>query len=368
MTGFSQSVEDLPERPDLAIVGGGVVGLWCAERALRSGLSVVLIDAGRIGSGASGGIVGALMPHQPINWSAKKQFQLDGLLTLEDEVAALEAATGRLCGYRRVGRLFALKDQRQRGNNEGWGAAAVNNWPRNARGEAAFFWQVCDANPAPGWLDEKEAPAGFALETLSARISPRLLVAALRARIASQVPLIENMRVAEIGADGTLRLEAGHRLAPGRTIVAAGHESFRLLAPLAPKLNGRGVKGQAALLRPARPVDPTMPILFDEGIFIIAHDDGTVAVGSTSENDWQDGASTDERLDAVIARARSLCPILGDAEIIERWAGVRPKSSTRHPIVEATDDAGRVIAATGGFKITLAVAHLMADRVLEIAV
>ncbi len=94
MTGFSQSVEDLPERPDLAIVGGGVVGLWCAERALRSGLSVVLIDAGRIGGGASGGIVGALMPHQPINWSAKKQFQLDGLLTLEDEVAALEAAKG----------------------------------------------------------------------------------------------------------------------------------------------------------------------------------------------------------------------------------------------------------------------------------
>lgn len=363
MTVFSRSVEDLPRRPDLAIVGGGIVGLWCAERAVRAGLSTVLVEAERIGGGASGGVVGALMPHQPVNWSAKKQFQLDGLLSLGDEVAALEAATGLGCGYRRAGRLIPLKDQSQRERNESWGAGAAECWAR--RGD--FAWQVLDGNPAHGWLAEEAAASGFALETLSARISPRLLGAALKARIEGGVTVIEGVRVADISRDGGLRLGDGAAIRPGRTIVAAGYQSFGLLAALAPSLKGQGVKGQAALFRPLRPADPSMPVIFDEGVYIIAHDDGTVAVGSTSENDWQDASSTDGRLNAVIERARAICPVLRDAPVIERWAGVRPKSDTRHPVVEAHGDSGRVIVATGGFKITLAVAHLMADRALALA-
>ena len=363
MTVFTRSVEDLPRRPDLAIVGGGVVGLWCAERAMRAGLSAVVLEAGRIGGGAGGGVVGALMPHQPVNWSAKKQFQLDGLLSLGGEVAALEAATGLGCGYRRTGRLIPLKDQSQRERNESWGAGAAECWAR--RGD--FTWQVLDGNPAQGWLAEEAAPSGFALETLSARISPRLLGAALKARIAGGVKVIEGVRVADISRDGGLWLGDGAAIRPGRTIVAAGYRSFGLLAAFAPSLKGQGVKGQAALFRPLRPADPSMPVIFDEGVYIIAHDDGTIAAGSTSENDWQDASSTDGRLDAVIERARAICPVLRDAPVIERWAGVRPKSDTRHPVVEAHGDSGRVIAATGGFKITLAVAHLMADQALGLA-
>lgn len=330
---------------------------------MRAGLSTVLVDAGRIGGGASGGVVGALMPHQPVNWSAKKQFQLDGLLTLGDEVAALEAATGLDCGYRRTGRLIPLKDRRQRERNESWGASAAECWPRG-RG---FGWQVLDDNPAPGWLAGEAAPAGFALDTLSARLSPRLLGAVLKARIEGGVAMTEGARVTEVSGDGALRFADGKTIEPGRTIVAAGYRSFGLVAALDPSIKGQGVKGQAALFHPSRPVDPSMPVIFDEGVYVIAHDDGTVAAGSTSENDWNDAFSTDGLLDAVIERARAVCPVLGDALVVERWAGVRPKSDTRHPIVKAAGDTGRVIVATGGFKITLAVAHLMADQALDLA-
>ena len=77
------------------------MGLWAAVHAERLGIETLLIDSGRIGGGASGGLLGALMPHMPDKWNAKKQFQFDALLSLETEIAALEAATGLSAGYRR---------------------------------------------------------------------------------------------------------------------------------------------------------------------------------------------------------------------------------------------------------------------------
>ncbi len=68
---------------DLVIVGGGIMGLWAALKAERRGIDTILIEAARTGSGASGGLLGALMAHMPDRWNEKKQLQFDGLLSLE---------------------------------------------------------------------------------------------------------------------------------------------------------------------------------------------------------------------------------------------------------------------------------------------
>ena len=93
---------------DLLIVGGGIMGLWAAVMADRAGLKTVLVERDRIGAGASGGVLGALMPYMPDRWDVKKQFQFDALVTLEQEIAGLEAQTGMSAGYRRSGRLMPL--------------------------------------------------------------------------------------------------------------------------------------------------------------------------------------------------------------------------------------------------------------------
>ena len=84
----------IPATPDVVIIGAGVVGLWCALKAKQRGLRAVVVEQGRIGQGASGGILGALMPHRPVSWEDIQVFQLEALLSLETEVAQLEAATG----------------------------------------------------------------------------------------------------------------------------------------------------------------------------------------------------------------------------------------------------------------------------------
>jgi glycine/D-amino acid oxidase-like deaminating enzyme len=208
-------------------------------------------------------------------------------------------------------------------------------------------------------------PFGANTDDLSARLDPRRLAAALTDALRQlSVAVRENTGVAGIGTDGGLKLENGETLAPGHAVLCAGWESFALLEDHCATPAGQGVKGQAALLRPAGSLDPASPVLYDNGTYVIVHETGDVAVGSTSENDFADPFSTDGKLDAVIASARSLCPALQGAEVIERWAGVRPKAAGREPLVGPLPGFSNVSVATGGFKIGIAIAHRMADAAL----
>lgn len=345
--------------PDIAVIGGGVVGLWTAYRATRQGLSVVLLEKREIGAGASGGVMGALMPHQPTGWTEKKQFQLDALVSLETEIAELEAYTGLSAGYRRCGRVMPIRNAEKRRQSAAWADASGQNWPEPYR------WQVIDQSPDTNLLPQAEMPFGANTDNLSARLDPRRLASALTDALHKLcVTTSQNMGVAGIEPDGRLKLENGETLAPGHSVLCAGWESFALLEDHCATPAGQGVKGQAALLRPADLLDPTSPVLYDNGTYVIVHETGDVAVGSTSENDFTDPFSTDAKLDAVIASAQALCPALQNAEILEKWAGVRPKAAGREPLVGPLPGFSNVSVATGGFKIGVAIAHRMADAAL----
>ncbi len=338
-----------------------MVGLWCALIAARRGATVTLIEKRKCGAGASGGVLGALMPHQPVGWNAKKQFQLDGLLSLPGRIADLERATGVDCGYRRVGRLMPIAHAEKRRQSAQWAYGARRNWPEG------LDWTVLEGNPAPGWLADTVPVHGCNRDTLAARLYPRGLVGALGAAV-SAMPKIRIKEQAEaIDVADEIGLFDGAVLAPGATILAAGTGSFPLVDPADPHRIGRGVKGQGALLAPAAPVDPGLPILFDRGVYVIAHDSGHVAVGSTSEDSYAAPETTDSQLDALIDKASALCPALDGARIAERWAGVRPRAAGREPLVGPLPGRARLVLATGGFKITFAIAHLMAEAAVALA-
>ena len=129
---------------------------------------------------------------------------------------------------------------------------------------------------------------------------------------------------------------------------------------------GTGVKGQAALLRHDA---GAVPQVFAGGVHVVPHADGTVAIGSTSERDYDDPRSTDAQLDQVIAAARAAVPALEGAEVIERWAGVRPRSRSRAPMLGAWPAKPGEYIANGGFKIGFGMApkvgEVMADLILD---
>lgn len=360
MVSYQNTVE-LPE-PDIAIIGGGIVGLWTAYYAAQSGATILLIDQNKLGSGASNGLLGALMPHQPINWNDKKQFQLDGLTTLPEEIAKLEQRTEIGAGYFRCGRIMPIAHPEKRRQSATWAQGAKDNWT------SAFDWRVEDENPATHWLSDI-GPHGYNFDTLSARVNPRALVRALVSSIHQfeNIHVLEDTKVLKVENSGTVHLNNAQIIKPKKTIITAGYGSFPILEGVTGKKLGTGVKGQAALLKPVEPINISAPILYDNGTYVIAHEDGLIAVGSTSEREYNDSNSTDAALDNTIKLATALCPVLEGAEMVERWAGVRPRATGRDPMIGALPENPNIIVATGGFKITLAIAHLMARCALSAA-
>src|ERR1017187_2292623 len=61
---LARSGGELPEqRPDVLIVGGGILGVATAAACHEAGLgTALLIEAGHLGSGATGGAAGLLTP------------------------------------------------------------------------------------------------------------------------------------------------------------------------------------------------------------------------------------------------------------------------------------------------------------------
>ncbi len=351
-------------RAALLIVGGGVMGLWAALKADRLGIDTLLVDKGPLARGASGGLLGALMPHMPDKWNDKKQFQFDALLSLEDEVAALEADTGLSAGYRRSGRVIPLPKPHLRTIAERHQQEALVNWDT---GHRSFRWNVVDASPAGSdWPVTDAAGAGLVHDTFAARVSPRGLTGMLvkRLKAARHVRILEGCGLERIEGRTAL-LANGARIAFGHCIIAAGHASFPLLETLGPALGrplGQPVKGQAALLK--GDIDPALPLLYLDGLYIVPHEGGHAAIGSTSEDRFDDPFSTDDQIEALIARARALAPVVAQAEVVERWAGLRPKAIDRDPMVGPHPGNPAVIALTGGFKVSFGMAHRLAEQAL----
>jgi glycine/D-amino acid oxidase-like deaminating enzyme len=344
---------------DLAIVGGGIVGLWCAYFAARAGLSCVILEKDQIASGPSGGLLGALMPHMPTQWNEKKQFQFDGLVALKNLVQELEAETGVDCGYRQVGRLLPLTKQVHIEDAKARIDAASQQWRTES---LSFEMRLLDAPFANHWPANDKMPFGATFDDLSARINPRGLSRALQKAIEGRVTIEENCQVFKV-EDGALHLKTGDYISAGHTIITAGLGSFDLTAPFAPALSGRPVKGQAALLDTK--LDPNLPIIYLNGVYLIVHEDGRTAIGSTSEREFVSATETDSLLDNIIKDAVAICPDLENAEVVERWANLRMQPIGRDPLLGQVPNTNTVYLATGGFKISFGIAHQMARAVLR---
>ncbi|MEM8591073.1 MAG: FAD-dependent oxidoreductase [Pseudomonadota bacterium] len=325
---------------DVTVRGAGIFGLSVAWACVSRGARVRVVDPGGVAAGASGGIVGALAPHTPEDWNAKKAFQFESLLLSRELWPLVEALTGLPTGYARTGRLQPIADERALRLAEARASGAAELW----RGEAV--WEIRDA--AGGW--EPESPTGkLIFDTLSAHINPRLATGAL----ARAVEIRGGKVVAEAPDEGAV-------------VWATGAVGLAELSAVFERPVGSAVKGQAALFKLDR---AGLPQLFADALHVMPHADGTVAVGSTSEREFDAPGTTDGALDDVIARARAAVPALAGAEVIERWAGLRPRARSRAPMLGPWPGRDGHFIANGGFKIGFGMApkvgEVIADLVLE---
>ena len=327
---------------DVTVFGAGVFGLSIAWTCAKRGAKVAIVDPNGLGAGSSGGLVGALAPHTPENWNDKKAFQFESLIMAEAFWVEVQESGGVSPGYLRSGRLQPIATEHALDLAHQRTESAKTLWQGKAD------WRVVQAEDFGDWAPKSET--GYLIhDTLTARARPRgagaSLVAALKSYGVEVVP------------------EAPEN---GKVVWATGYKGLEELSEKRGRLVGVGVKGQSALLQfDAR----EKPQLFADSIHIVPHENGTVAIGSTTEREFDDPSSTDALLDDVIDRAIKAFPVLQDAKVLDRWAGVRPRAKSRAPMLGEHPYRPSQYIANGGFKIGFGmapkVAEVMADLILE---
>ncbi|QDC11103.1 FAD-binding oxidoreductase [Oceanicola sp. D3] len=330
---------------EVTVRGAGVFGLSIAWECARRGAKVRVIERHAVGAGSSGGVVGALAPHVPENWNPKKAFQLESLLAAASFWSGVQAAGGVDPGYARTGRVQpvvpggeALARARAAGAEALWQGRAV--------------WQVVEESEAPAFRPVSQTGL-YVIDTLTARLHPARACAALAAALeaaGSEVVIGDSA-----DADGE----------QGPVIWATGADGLAALSADMGRPVGAPIKGQAALLHFEA---HKAAQLFADGVHVVPHADGTVAIGSTSEREF-DGLETDALLDTLLEKASALVPLLHGAPVLKRWAGLRPRARSRAPMLGAWPGRDGHFIANGGFKIGFGmapgVARVMADLVLE---
>ncbi|ROO51845.1 glycine oxidase [Micromonospora sp. Llam0] len=349
-------------RADVAVVGGGPIGMSIAWRCAQRGLRTVLFDPAP-GSGASAVAAGMLAPVAESHFGEAELTRLlvDSASRWPAFAAELTAVTGQDIGYRVDGTL-------------------VVTLTGDDRREAERLWAYQQSLDLPITLlratalrDREPALAprvrSGALTPDDHQVDPRRLVAALGTALDRAGVTVVPQPVTDLSA-----------LDARVVVVAAGCGSAALTG-----LPVRPVKGQILRLRaPAGAVGFRHVIRgYADGrhVYLVPRADGEVVVGATVEERGDTTVTAGAVLELLRAAA-DLLPEIAEYELVEAQAAARPGTPDNAPLLgwhqlaggdsAGGDSAGgsagrRVLVATGHHRHGIVLTPVTADLIADLA-
>ncbi|MCJ2126126.1 glycine oxidase ThiO [Methylobacterium sp. J-077] len=350
----------LPARTDIAIVGGGLIGLSIAWRLARAGRSVVVVERDTIGAGASLAATGMLAPaaeHEPGS-DPLLPLALESLRLWPGFRAALEAETGLPIDYRPDGTVVVAI-----GRDEVERLRFRYDLQRRSGLDAAWLPGTEVRRLEPGL--RPSVTAGI-LCPLDHQVDPRLVMAALaEACRRAGVTLVEHTAVTGLDWSGetVTGLRAGdHAVAAGTVVLASGAWSGEGgLLPEALALPVRPLKGQSLALRTNARTGTLSRMIWTEQVHMAPKSDGQLIVGATVEDCGFRPGVTAGGLYALLEGARRVLPGIEEMEVEAVWSGYRPTSDDDAPIIDTI--APNLVVATGHHRNGYLLAPVTADAV-----
>lgn len=331
---------------DVAIAGGGIIGLSLGLELRRRGLSVTVIDRQRAMSSASWAAGGMLAVHDPQNppelmpLAAKSWELYPGFL---DRVEGLS------------GKKIPLRTTRA------MQYVATDRWAENGHRNGVGSVVTADelAEFAPGlditghifeWLDEGSLDPNDLREALPA------------AFVAAGGTLLEETEMLSVESvtGGVLLQTTRKRISAGMFVNCcgawAGADGGLPVVP---------VKGQMANLRLAP--DRLRCVVRAPGIYLLPRGDGRVTIGATIEHVGFDETVQEVSIRRMAEAALSLLPEAEAPPQMDMWAGLRPGTPDGLPILGSATKAN-CWHATGhyrdGILLGPVTGHVMAQAML----
>jgi glycine/D-amino acid oxidase-like deaminating enzyme len=316
--------ETLELRPDVLVVGGGILGVSAAAACRAAGAgSVVLIEAGRLGSGATGGAAGLLVPeaHQGSDPAALVELGRDSLVRWRELEATVPGGVGFL----------------------------DLDWFGLAPHPAGF---AADPPPTAEWLDAAQVRRlvpGLTPAVPAVRIPHQGRVNPLRAlsRLAATIPQIAT------GCPATAITTRGDRLlavstsagviTPGAVVFATG---------LPPRLDGLGLRLPADSVKGHLVVTEPVPLTLPGMVASLAtqlEDRRLLAGGTLDTGD----ATPDVRAEVagrLLAELTAALPCLARVRLSHRWCCSRPHHPDGLPVVDRVPGLGNAWFTSGHYR------------------
>jgi glycine oxidase len=300
--------ETLERRPDVLVVGGGILGVSAAVACRDAGAgSVLLIEAGRLGSGATGGAAGLLVPeaHQGIDPPALVELGRASLTRWRELEATVPGGVGFL--------------------DLDWFGLAPH-----PEGFAA------DPPPAAEWLSAGQVQRlvpGLTPAVPAVRVPHQGRVNPLRAlsRLAATIPQVAT------GCAATAITARGDRLlavstpaaviTPGAVVFATG---------LPPRIEGLGVRVPADYVKGHLVVTEPVPVTLPGMVAPLAtqlEDRRLLAGGTLDTGDTTPDVRADVT-DGLLAGLAAALPGLARVRLSHRWCCLRPHHPDGLPVVD----------------------------------
>jgi glycine oxidase len=355
----------MSNKVDVAVVGGGIIGLASAWRARQAGLSVTLLERHGAGEATSHVAAGMLAPVAEVEFGEAGRRVLDlGLRSAElwpRFAADLEEAAGIEVGLRRTGTLVVARDadearelERQIAFRDSLALSTERLLPSAARAlEPALTPTVRLAFAAP---DDHS-------------VDPRAVLLALRLACENTgVDLRDRADVAAVECDHEkvtgLRLREGEALHAGQVVMAAGAWTSTVELPAGMSVQVRPVKGQILRLR-----DPAGPGLLNgvvrfHGGYLVPRGDGRYVLGATMEERGEDLHPTAGGVYELLRDAHELVPGVEELQIEELNVGLRPSTPDNAPVIGPGALEG-LVWATGHHRNGILLAPLTAELVTK---
>lgn len=349
-------------RPDVAVVGGGVIGLSVAYHAARRGAKVTLLEAGGLGSGASGAAAGMLNAQaESAGPGPFLDLQLAGRHAHRVLAAALYEETGLdpeyvWAGTLRVARSESFEER----------LAAAYRWQRELGLPAEWL-----GGEAARELEPALAPAVRAALYLpeEGQVTPGRLVRALALAAARRgAGLREQTRVTSLRVErdrvtGVETARGG--VSADSVVLAGGAESAGLLSELGLELPVRPVKGEILAVQTTSP--PVRSNVWDEGCYLVPKRDGRVIIGATEIPGKWDRRPALGGLADLSGAARGLVPALSTAPVAEFWGGLRPSTPSGQPVLGPVRELEGLLLATGHHRNGILLSAITGEAISALA-
>ncbi|MFD5246570.1 NAD(P)/FAD-dependent oxidoreductase [Amycolatopsis sp. NPDC058340] len=356
-------MESLPERTDVVVIGGGIIGIACAYRLAAAGVSVLLLERDTLGAGSTAKAAGGI--RSSFTTRVNIEIGLRGLA----EYASFAETYGTEIDFRRDGYLYLITDpadlpefERCAELQNSYGVRSRLVEPAEARrfsplidteGVIAALWSPDDAKATPD-----SAVQGYA-----------------RAARGHGAVLKTGVEVVGIERDGDeitgVRTSAGF-VRTDAVVCAAGAWSGRIGELAGVDLPVRPYRRQVVFTGPVADLPERVPLTIEMPSAFYFHREGLGLAMSFCDGDGDPGFDTryepGEWLPELAEIAARRVPAVLDAGIRGGWAGLYEVTPDRNQIVGESVHLSRFFYATGfsghGFQMGPAVGELVRDLYL----